>query len=155
MKLKTIGYSLKDVAVIQASVSYLKSRKDPNPFIEICGRQSYPIFVSPMASVTDQNNYKIWIENGLTPLVPRSVAKSERNPKGLTFNERMEIAKETFVSISLKEAQNEFIAWASDANNFMPFEEKVYICIDIAHGTLIELYEICKTIKTLGLTVLN
>lgn len=146
-KLKTIGYSLKDVAVIQAPVSYLNSRKEPNPFVEICNRKSYPIFVSPMASVTDQHNYKVWIENGLTPLVPRSVAKSDLNPDGLTFAERMKIARETFVSISLKESTDDFITYAS-SGKWDGFE-KLYICIDIAHGTLSNLYDSCKAIKEL------
>lgn len=140
-KLKITTYELRDVAIMQAPVSFCNHRGDVDNKVTICGRNVYPIFVAPMASVTDEKNYKVWIENGLTPVVPRSVMQT------LSFDERMKIAKETFVSISLKEAQNNFIAWASDANNFMPFEEKLYICIDIAHGTLSELYEICKVIK--------
>ena len=103
-KLKTVGYELRDVAVMQAPVSFCNHRGDVNPFIEVCNREVYPVFVAPMASVTDQNNYKVWIENKVTPVVPRSVQKSDSNPNGLTFDERMDLAKETFVSISLKEA---------------------------------------------------
>ena len=88
-KLKTVGYELRDVAVMQAPVSFCNHRSDVNPFINVCDREVYPIFVSPMASVTDQNNYKTWIENKLTPVVPRSVQKSENNPNGLTFEESM------------------------------------------------------------------
>ena len=155
-KLKTVGYELRDVAVMQAPVSFCNHRNDVNPFINVCDREVYPIFVSPMASVTDQNNYKTWIENKLTPVVPRSVQKSENNPNGLTFEERMELAKETFVSISLKEAQTELLPCLADISGIKtPFQEKrktvsgkkFYICIDIAHGTLSELYDICKIIK--------
>ena len=143
-KLKTVGYELRDVAVMQASVSFCNHRSEVNPFINVCDRDVYPIFVSPMASVTDQNNYKTWIENKLTPVVPRSVQKSENNPNGLTFEERMELAKETFVSVSLKEAQVDLLSY------LVPFagKEKYYICIDIAHGTLSELYDVCKLIKS-------
>ena len=143
-KLKTVGYELRDVAVMQAPVSFCNHRSDVNPFINVCDREVYPIFVSPMASVTDQNNYKTWIENKLTPVVPRSVQKSENNPNGLTFEERMELAKETFVSVSLKEAQVDLLSY------LVPFagKEKYYICIDIAHGTLSELYDVCKLIKS-------
>lgn len=140
-KLKITTYELRDVAIMQAPVSFCNHRGDVDNKVDICNRSVYPIFVAPMASVTDEKNYKVWIENGLTPVVPRSVMQT------LSFDERMKIAKETFVSISLKEAQNDFIAWASDANNFMPINEKLYICIDIAHGTLSELYDICKVIK--------
>lgn len=143
-KLKTVGYELRDVAVMQAPVSFCNHRSDVNPFINVCDREVYPIFVSPMASVTDQNNYKIWIENKLTPVVPRSVQKSENNPNGLSFEERMELAKETFVSVSLKEAQNDLIEYLASNAGW----DKYYICIDIAHGTLSELYDICKKIKS-------
>lgn len=154
-KLKTVGYELRDVAVMQAPVSFCNHRGDVNPFIEVCGREVYPIFVAPMASVTDQNNYKTWIDNKLTPVIPRSVQKSENNPNGLTFEERMELAKETFVSVSLKEAQNELLNYLLNQVQYTgenlgtgKYFDKHYICIDIAHGTLSELYDICKKIKS-------
>ena len=136
-KLKKITYSLKDVAVVQAPVSYTNHRSDVDPKIKICGRKSYPIFVAPMASVTDENNYKVWIKNGLTPVVPRSVQQR------LNFEERMDIATKTFVSVSLAEAENELYQYLS--------KEPIaiyYICIDIAHGTLNRLYDICKKLKS-------
>lgn len=154
-KLKIEGYELRDVAVVQAPVSFCNHRGDVNPFIKVCGREVYPIFVAPMASVTDQNNYKTWIENKLTPVVPRSVQKSENNPNGLTFEQRMELAKETFISVSLKEAQNELLEYLKNKQiypNGSKYELNVndiyYICIDIAHGTLSELYDICKNLKS-------
>lgn len=136
-KLKKITYSLKDVAVVQAPVSYTNHRSEVDPKIKICGRKSYPIFVAPMASVTDENNYKVWIKNGLTPVVPRSVQQR------LSFEERMDIATKTFVSVSLAEAENELYQYLS--------KEPIaiyYICIDIAHGTLNRLYNICKKLKS-------
>ena len=146
-KLKIKGYELRDVAVMQAPVSFVNHRGDANPFVTICDREVYPIFVAPMGSVTDQNNYKTWIENKLTPVVPRTIQKSEANPNGLSFEERMEIAKETFVSVSLSEAQNELREYL--AKQIKIEGTKYYICIDIAHGTLTELYDICKLLKRL------
>ena len=157
-KLKTVGYELRDVAVMQAPVSFCNHRSDVNPFINVCDREVYPIFVSPMASVTDQNNYKVWIENKLTPVVPRSVQKSENNPNGLIFEERMELAKETFVSVSLKEADEDLWHYLLKNSCSKKPEDIIkggrsacnsiyYICIDIAHGTLSDLYTICKRIK--------
>lgn len=150
-KLKTVGYELRDVAVMQAPVSFCNHRGDVNPFIEVCGREVYPIFVAPMASVTDQHNYKTWIDNKLTPVIPRSVQKSENNPDGLDFLQRMIYSQEMFVSISLKEAQTDLLEYLELANKCKYFTEddKYYICIDIAHGTLSELYDICKKIKSL------
>ena len=138
-KLKTTTYELRDIAIMQAPVSFCNHRGDVDNKVEICDRKVYPIFVAPMAAVTDETNYKIWIENGLTPVVPRSVGQR------LTFGERMEIAKETFVSVSLKEAKDDLIDYIADNEKNI---DKLYICIDIAHGTLSELYDACKNLKS-------
>lgn len=134
-KLKITTYELRDVAVMQAPVSFCNHRGDVDNKVEICNRKVYPIFVAPMASVTDEKNYKTWIENGLTPVVPRSVGQR------LTFEERLKIAETTFVSISLQESINDLTKYNVD--------KKLYICIDIAHGTLSSLYESCKKLKSL------
>lgn len=137
-KLKSIGYELRDVAVVQAPVSFINHRGEVDPFVEICNRRVYPIFVAPMASVTDENNYKVWIENGVTPVVPRSVQQR------LSFEDRMTIARETFVSISLSEAKENLLGYLEHYNDQV---DPLFICIDIAHGTLSDLYNICKEIK--------
>ena len=102
-KLNKIGYSLKDVTVVQAPLGNYLHRANVNPFTHICEREVYPIFVSPMASVTDETNYKEWIKNKLTPVVPRSIRTN------LSFKERIKIAEDTFVSISLQEAEEELL----------------------------------------------
>ena len=85
-KLTKIGYSLKDVTVIQAPIGKYLHRADVNPFTKICERDGvYPIFVSPMASVTDEKNYKVWIQNGLTPL---QEAEEELLKMEITPNQR-------------------------------------------------------------------
>lgn len=137
-KLKSIGYELRDVAVVQAPVSFINHRGEADPFVEICNRRVYPIFVAPMASVTDENNYRIWIENGVTPVVPRSVQQR------LSFEDRMTIARETFVSISLNEAKENLFGYLEHCDDQV---DPLFICIDIAHGTLSDLYNICKEIK--------
>lgn len=144
-KLRKIGYDLKDVSIVQAAISYIEHRNEINPFVEICGRKSYPVFVSPMAAVTNQTNYKVWIENKLGCVIPRSVQKSEYNLDGISFEERMELAKETFVSFSLSEA-NEIIEYFE---KYVSAEtgDTYYICIDIAQGTMNKLYKTCRLIK--------
>ena len=138
LKLNKTTYYLKDVAVVQSPISYQLHRADVNPFTTTCGRKTLPIFVAPMASVTDENNYKIWIENKVTPVVPRSVMVR------LNIKQRLEIAKTTFVSFSLQEAEMLY-----EKNVFDDFKDNIlYICIDIAHGTLSSLFEICYKIKT-------
>lgn len=136
-KLKITTYELRDVAIVQAAISYCNHRGDVDNKVTICDRSVYPVFVAPMASVTDETNYRTWIANGLTPVIPRSVQQR------LSFEKRMELAQKTFVSISLKEAFEDFDKWALTYN----WANKLYICIDIAHGTLSDLYKACKNIK--------
>lgn len=136
MKLEKIGYSLKDITIVQSCLSEQNHRSDVNPFITVCDRKVLPIFVAPMASVTDENNYKTWINNKVTPVVPRSV----QNRMSLT--DRIILAKETFVSFSLNEAK-ELLQVLKYVDDIFP----VYVCIDIAHGTLSELFSVCKNLK--------
>ena len=137
-KLNKIGYSLKDVTVVQAPIGKYLHRADVNTYTTICEREVYPIFVSPMASVTDEHNYKEWIKNKLTPVVPRSIKQT------LSFPERMKIAEETYVSISLQEAEEELLKMKVKED-----QKKLYICIDIANGNLQNLYHVCKKLKKL------
>ena len=81
-KLHTTTYELRDIAIMQAPVSFCNHRGDVDNKVEICGRKVYPIFVAPMSSVTDEKNYKIWIENGLTPIVLRQTNKIYLLKKG-------------------------------------------------------------------------
>ena len=136
-KLNKMGYSLKDVTVVQAPIGKYLHRADVNPYVKICEKEVYPIFVSPMASVTDENNYHEWIKNKLIPVVPRSIRQN------LDFPSRMKIAEETFVSVSLQEADEELLK----TEEVKPDQKKIYICIDIANGNLANLYHTCKRLK--------
>ena len=126
-KLTKTGYELEDVNIIQAPVSFIEHRSECDPMIEMCGRKVYPVIVAPMGAVTDENNYRTWLENGFICVVPRTV----------DYEKRIEISKETFASFSLSEAEE---LWEKKT-----LEDGAvhYICIDIAHGTMQALYQIC------------
>ena len=143
-KLNKLGYSLRDVAVVQAPVSFQNHRSDVSPYIEICNRESYPIFVAPMASVTDENNWQIWTNNKLGTIIPRSVQTR------LTIEQRMKLATKTFVSFSLQEAQTDVFNYIYKHRNHY-----YYICIDIAHGTLSNLYDTCLRFKTFPVEIMT
>ena len=129
-KLTKVGYELESVHIVQAPISYINHRAECDPMIDFCGRKVYPVIVSPMGSVTDENNYKVWLEHGFICVVPRTVQDVQK---------RIEIAKETFASFSLSEAES--LLYLLEVNT------KYYICIDIAHGTMNRLYEICNSLK--------
>ena len=128
-KLTKTGYELESINIVQAPVSYIEHRSECDPMIEMCGRKVYPVIVSPMGSVTDEHNYKTWLEHGFICCVPRTV----------DYLKRIEISKETFASFSLAEAET-ILEHINDG-------EVHYICIDIAHGTMDKLYRICQHLK--------
>lgn len=128
-KLVKIGYELESVSIVQAENSPIEHRDECDPTIEMCGRRVFPVIVSPMGAVTDENNYKIWLENGFICVVPRTV----------DYDKRIAISKETFCSFSLSEAEN-IVDDIDDG-------EVHYICVDIAHGTMSKLYRVCSDIK--------
>lgn len=135
-KLTKITYGLDDIGIVQSPICYTEHRADVNPYVSVCGREMYPIFASPMESVIDENNYKFFIENKITPVIPRSIIQR------CTIEYRLKLSEETFVSFSENEVYDIF------ENDLFSLSDKVqYICIDMAHGTLNSLYEICRKIK--------
>ena len=128
-KLTKIGYELDDVNIIQAPISFIEHRSECDPTIIMCGRKVYPVIVAPMGAVTNEHNYKTWLDHGFICVVPRTVG----------YVKRIEISKETFSSFSLNEADN----IDDDINDGYTH----YICIDIAHGTMSKLYRICDHLK--------
>lgn len=130
--IKEEAMSLRDVTIIPATISNVEHRGDVNPYTFICERKSLPIFVAPMATVTDDKNYKTWIDNKVTPVIPRTI----------DYNIRLKLAKETFVSLSLEEAK-----YFANTYSFNDDDEKLYICIDVANGNMKELISICRKIK--------
>lgn len=134
-KLTKVGYELEDVNIIQAPISNIRHRSECDPMIEMCGRRVYPVIVAPMGAVTDENNYKTWLDNGFICVIPRTVA----------LEKRISLSKETFASFSLTEAQALSGRALMTGPEFM--KDKRYICIDIAHGTMSELYLTCDMLK--------
>jgi len=128
-KLTKIGYELEDVNIIQAPISTIWHRSECDPMIEMCGRKVYPVIVAPMGAVTDESNYKVWLDHGFICVVPRTV----------DYEKRIEISKETFSSFSLQEAEG--------LEKDLKDENIHYVCIDIAHGTMSKLYAICAELK--------
>lgn len=128
-KLIKTGYELESVHIVQAPVSNIEHRAECDPMIEMCGRKVYPVIVSPMGAVTNEHNYKIWLDHNFMCVVPRTV----------DYAKRIEISTETFASFSLSEAEG----LAKDINDGLMH----YICVDIAHGTMEKLYNVCRSLR--------
>ena len=131
-KLRKVGYELSDVNIVQADISFINHRAECNPYIKFPNMDNdfYPVIVSPMGAVTNEYNYKTWLNEKFMCVVPRTV----------DVEKRLEIMYEAFASFSLNEAE--------DILRFVDLKDRTaYVCIDIAHGTMNRLYEVCKDLK--------
>lgn len=152
-KLTKIGYELRDVAIVQAEISDIDSRGDVNPKTEILNKydEKLPVFVAPMATVIDRENWQYFTPY-FTPVIPRSAYSDSIED----FQTRVSVARYAFVSFSLKEAER------MTHNNIKNLTEecrilyscatqhqcsKVHICIDIAQGTMRKMFNVCKELK--------
>ena len=64
-----IGYGYNDLCIVPTTTSKVNSRKEVNPFID----NMLPIFAAPMSAVVNVNNYEIWLNNKITPILPRNI----------------------------------------------------------------------------------
>lgn len=131
-KLRKVGYELSDVNIVQADISFINHRAECNPYVKFPNMDNdfYPVIVSPMGAVTNEHNYKTWLNEKFMCVVPRTV----------DVEKRLEIMYEAFASFSLNEAE--------DVLRFIDLKGRTaYVCIDIAHGTMNRLYEVCKYLK--------
>lgn len=127
------GYSYNDLTLVPAEISNVSSRSECNPFTS---EKWLPIFTAPMASVVNFENYETFLDNGITPIIPRNISLEVR--KDLMNDQQ-------WVALSLKEFEDLFI------NNYLDrigdFRTHYFICLDIANGHMQSLYEKCHTAK--------
>ncbi len=136
---ETMLYSLRDISVIPAVSTSIKSRKECSPFRKsIEGKDGwYPLIASPMDSVMDETNWKAYWDNKISCILPRTIS----------FSERLRLCKDVFCAFSLNEAR-----WFLD--NPYPCEEigfsdglKIHVLIDIANGSMQEEIDLGKALK--------
>lgn len=114
-----LKFDFNDISLIPTTLSFVKYRKDINIFIN----EKLPIFVSPMDTVVDENNYKFFLEIGFEVCIPRGINIENDN---------------VFISYGLDEIE-ELIK----NNNKLPKK----VLIDIANGHSIRVFELSKLIK--------
>ena len=127
------GYSYNDLTLVPVEISNVSSRSECNPFI---GDKFLPIFTAPMASVVNFENYEKFLDNGITPIIPRNISLEVR--KDLMNDQQ-------WTALSMKEFEDLFI------NNYLDrigdFRTHYFICVDIANGHKKSLYDKCITAK--------
>lgn len=142
--IKEIAYSLDDICIVPASTSYINSRSQCNPFYksfiyhsksEVYTHTTLPVFTAPMPSVVNESNISTFIDNNITPVIPRSIP----------FDIRIKYAttEKYFVAFSLNE-----VMWFVDNKNIIANPSTPYkICIDIANGNMTKLFDCIDLLK--------
>ena len=144
MIIKETLYALGDVTIIPATISDIRHRAECNVYYNIPihdndlsrMKRSLPIFASPMASVVNKNNFEIWAQNDIIPILPRTEQLAIR----------VEYAKSgRWAAFGMEEFEREFCV---DLPNIVFSDKTVYrALIDIANGHISYLQEIIKKAK--------
>ena len=127
MFIEKVTYGYGDVCIIDAVTSDIEHRSECNTRKD----GMLPIFTAPMSSVLNEKNYGIFQDNGIIPIIPRTVSIEKRNEL---------VKKSVWVSYSLNEFKN-FIDENKDVN------EGTKICIDLAKGNLETIFDYSKMAK--------
>lgn len=149
-------YSLRDISIIPAVSTSIKSRKECDPFRKsLEGKEGwYPLIASPMDSVMDDMNWTYYWDNKISCVIPRSIPQSyqdaDREDGGYEawFTERRKLCAKVFCAFSLKEARW-FLENPYDGGGNRSFSDglKIHVLIDIANGSMQEEIDLGKALK--------
>jgi len=113
-------FDFKDITIVPEAVSTIKSRGEITPF----NKEMYlPIMVSPMDTVVDEKNYRLFESS----LIPVCMPRGHKDYSG------------TFKSISLDEFET-YVDWYITNESF----GEVKILVDIANGHIEKLHKLCE-----------
>ena len=70
-----IGLSYDDLDIVPAVISDIDHRKECNIYDE---NGMLPVFTAPMMTVVNEHNYKIYEENIINVIIPRTVSYKQR-----------------------------------------------------------------------------
>ena len=112
-------FDFKDITLVPETISSINSRSQIDIFTT---NYKLPIFVSPMDTVVDSENYETFLEEKLEVCLPRFLYGGN-----------------TFASISLDDFEK-ILEWYGDDE----LNEDINILIDIANGHMVKLYDLCK-----------
>lgn len=138
MILEKQGYAYADLTIVPAVISKIKSRKECNIFYE---DGNLPIFAAPMMTVVNEFNYKIYEENHINVIIPRTVKYKDRI-------KLMNASK--WVAFSLKEFVKLFCKFGDNDQPNVKIKKTYRILIDMANGHMEDLYLSTFTAKRLA-----
>ena len=113
-------FDFKDITIVPETISTITSRNEVIPYNEL---NYLPVMVSPMDTVVDEKNYRLFEDN----LIPVCMPRGHYDYPG------------TFKSISLDEFET-YVNWYIENDNF----GEVRILVDIANGHIEKLHKLCE-----------
>lgn len=133
-----------DICLVPAVLTSVSSRNDCNIYIKDklnpCvkeGIDAIPAFASPMGATLSKDNWKLFFDRGICPVIPRTVK----------YKDRCELMTKTFVSFSKSEANKIFVENYNITHLTLTEENPAYICIDLANGHMTRLLSLISAIK--------
>lgn len=121
-------YTYNDISIVPAAVSDISSRSECDARYR-SGR--FPLFTAPMNTVVSVENFDMFGDNGITPILPRTY----------DFELRLEYATKEFAAFSLAEF-NKIVD-----DNLLSITDSYSICIDVANGHMKSLMDSIRNAK--------
>lgn len=130
-----IALSYDDLDIVPAVISEVDSRKECDVYDE---NGMLPIFTAPMMTVVNEHNFRIFKENKVNVIIPRTVKYKQR----LSY-----LNKGEWVALSLKEFKKLFCIFNDDDKPVMPSKKTYRVLIDMADGHMHSLYSTTSLAK--------
>ena len=94
--------------------------------------KSFPIFTSPMEAIIGVDNWKIWQDYGIKPILPRTIDLATR----------LDACGFIFSAFSLQEVKDNFLAIDQRGS-----DRQFHLCIDLGNGHDVSLMEVGQRLK--------
>ena len=131
--------SLQDVCLVPSAITTISSRSECNPFFM---KGLLPLATAPMSCVLNQDNWELFAKEGILTVLPTTIP----------LDIRLQLMPSTFVSFSLREFEEVFLATDKSQEileSLRQNELQAKVCIDVANGHMTALLEACKKAKEL------
>ena len=133
MLIKEMKYSYNDIGIVPAIKSNVEHRSECNPFIQ-SSNNYLPIFTAPMSTVVNKENFHLFEQNHIIPILPRN----------FDLETRIDYLRHgKWAAVGLQEFEDLFL------NNDWDMEQypDVNALIDIANGHMSKLHYLIHDAK--------
>lgn len=127
MILEKPGLGYNDVSIVPTVITPIRHR------CECLNWENLPIFTAPMSTVVNVENFGLWSDNGITPILPRNISYETRVKS---------TGKGAWIAYSLTEFEDLFVTKFDFKEN-----ARLNILIDIANGHMSYLYALIRHAK--------